>query len=94
MMELVVLQLLAFVTFGALVGFVYFAALALNVRMYLDSGAAWLALLAHALRVLAIVAAFALCAYCGAPALISSVVGFHLMRTVTINRHTPALARK
>ncbi len=88
----IALQLVVFVTMGALLGFAYLAALGLNVRLY--RGAAWLALLAHAMRVLGIVAAFTLCAHRGALALISSFAGFHLMRTVALNRQTLAPVRK
>jgi F1F0 ATPase subunit 2 len=94
MIELIVLRLAAFVTLGALLGFSYLTALGLNVRLYLESGTAWLALLVHAVRVLVTVAAFALCAHRGALDLISSVAGFHVMRTVAIHRATLAPARK
>jgi len=86
------MELVAFVSFGAMLGFGYLAVLGLNVRLYLDSGAAWMALVVHATRVLATIAALTLCAHRGALALISTVAGFHVMRTVTISRQT--LARK
>jgi len=94
MMELVLLRIAACLVFGAMLALVYLKALGLNVALYLDSGGMWMALLCHAMRVLAVVAAFALCAHAGALALISSVAGFHVMRTVTISRHMPALAGK
>ena len=94
MMESIALRLFAFITLGAMLGSAYLAALRLNVRLYLDSGAAWITLLTHAIRVLAIIAAFASCAHRGALALIFCLVGFHLMRTVTISLVTLAPARK
>lgn len=94
MMESIVVRLFAFVGLGAMLGFAYLAALRLNVRQYLDSGAAWITILTHALRVLAIVAALTFCAKRGALALIFCLVGFHLMRSVAINRLTLAPASK
>ena len=94
MTEFVALRLFAFIAVGALLGFAFLAALRLNVRLYLDSGAAWITILAHALRVLAIVIALTLCAHHGALALIFCVVGFHLMRTVAIDWLTLAPASK
>jgi hypothetical protein len=87
-MESVVLRLVAFVSLGAGLGFSYLAALGFNVHLYLESRAAWIALIAHAMRVLAIAVAFAFFAHRGSLALISSVAGFHAVQTLTINRLT------
>ena len=94
MMELVVLRPAAFVTLGGLLGYAYFAALELNLRLYLVSGAGWLALLIHAMRVLAVTVAFTCCARSGGPALIFSLAGFQLIRTVAVNRQTLVMTRK
>jgi hypothetical protein len=94
MIESTGLRLFAFVVLGALLGFTYLGALRLNVRLYLGPGVAWIALLTHAMRALAIVATLTFCARRGGLALVSSVAGFHVMRTVTINRMTLAPARK
>jgi len=94
MMAPIGLRLTAFFTFGAILGYAYLAALALNVRLYLASEAGWTSLAAHVVRVLAIIAAFTLCAHRGAPALISSVAGFYVMRIVTISRQALQFAKK
>ena len=88
MIEFVVWRFCAFVTLGGLFGYTYLAALGLNVQMYLGSSPGWHGLLLHALRMTAIIVAFALCAHIGAMALISSVTGFHLIRALAINRQT------
>jgi hypothetical protein len=91
MMELIALRLLAFVTLGGLLAFAYLAALDLNVRLYLDRGSGWFALLVHAARGVAIVVAFSLCAHQSAMALLSSFVGFQIMRIVALNQKTLGL---
>jgi hypothetical protein len=88
------LVFLSFVTLGALLGFTYFAALGLNVCFYLGHGAGWVAPLVHTMRLLAIAAAFTLCARQGALALLSSVIGFHVIRAVAINRQIQRLEEK
>ena len=52
------------------------------------------ALLVHLLRLLLIGAAFTLCARQGASALLSSVAGFQIMRTVAIAQKVSALESK
>jgi N-ATPase, AtpR subunit len=71
-----------------LMGFAYLAALGLNVRLYLEAEAGWLTLLIHITRLVATGAALTLCARQGALALLSSVAGFQMMKTFTINRRT------
>jgi len=88
MMGLMAVQITAFATLGALLGFVYLAALGLNVRLYLEAGAGWLALLVHTTRLLATCVALALCARQGALALLSSVAGFQIVKTIAINQRT------
>jgi F1F0 ATPase subunit 2 len=94
MMEVVVLRILAFLALGALLASAYLAALGLNVRLYLDSGAAWIALLVHTMRLLAIAAILFLCARQGALPLLSSLVGFQIVRTAAVNQLSPGLERK
>jgi F1F0 ATPase subunit 2 len=94
MMDVLALQLLVFFTLGALLGYVHLAALGLNVRLYLVGVSRWFALLVHSTRLLAIVAAFTFCAHRSALALISSVAGFQIMRTVALHRQTQAFERK
>lgn len=88
MMEFVVAQILAFIALGAVLGFAYLAALGLNVRLYVDAGPGWFALLVHAARLLGVAVAFIACAHQGAPAFLSVVAGFQIMRTVALNRQT------
>ncbi len=94
MMALISVRAAAFVTFGAILGFAYLAALELYVRLYLDSGSGWAAPLAHTVRVLTIIAAFTLCAHRGALALVSSVAGFHLVKIATVGRRCLEFAGK
>ncbi len=58
------------------------------------SGPGWSALLLHLARLLVIGAVFTLCARQGASSLLSSVVGFELMRTIAVNQQRLALERK
>jgi hypothetical protein len=90
MMELVMLRILTFTVLGALLAAAYVAALALNVRLYTNSATWWLGLVIHAARLFAIVAAFTIFAGQSALALVSSLLGFQMIRTVVINHYTPA----
>lgn len=81
-----VVQIIAFATFGGLLGFAYLAALGLNVRLYFEAGTGWLALLIHTTRLLATGVALTLCARQGALPLLSSVAGFQIMKTIAINQ--------
>ncbi len=93
MMELVLLRILMFALLGASLGYAYLSALGWNVRLYLGRGAAWIALLLHPIRLLAIGAAFTLFARQGALALLSSVIGFQAMRTAAINQQIQGLEK-
>ena len=94
MMDLAFLRVLPYCVLGALLGIAYFAALALNVRLYTGSGPGWSAMLLHLARLILIAAVFTLCARRGAPSLLSSVVGFELMRKVAVNQQRQALGGK
>jgi F1F0 ATPase subunit 2 len=83
-----VVRILAFSALGALLAWAYLAALGLNVRYYLDSGKKWPALLVHIVRSLAMVTILFLFAGQGADALLSSLIGFQIVRTASINQET------
>jgi hypothetical protein len=93
MILLFLLRIADFVTVGALLGSAYLAVLGFNARLYVKPAAVWIAVLIHILRIFVIGAAFTFCAYRGAPALISSVAGFHIVRTIVINWQTVAPAK-
>jgi F1F0 ATPase subunit 2 len=86
MMDLIFLRVLLYCALGTLLGISHFSALGLNVRLYVGHGAPWSALLVHLLRLLAVGAALTLCARQGAFPLLSSVVGFQMMRTAAVNQ--------
>jgi F1F0 ATPase subunit 2 len=94
MMDLIFLRILPYCALGASLGVAYFSALALNVRLYTGSGPGWSATLLHLARLLVIGAVFTLCARRGASSLLSSVVGFELMRKVAVNQQRLALGGK
>lgn len=94
MIHLILVRDLPYGVLGALLAVVYFSALGWNVHLYVDNGAGWSALLVHLARLLAIGAAFTLCARQGALPLLSSVVGFQLMRTAAVNQQRRALERE
>jgi len=94
MTDLVLVRVLPYSVLGALLAVAYFSALGWNVRLYLSDRAAWSAILIHSLRLLAIGAAFTLCARQGALPLLSSLVGFQMMRTLAVDRQTRALEGK
>ena len=94
MRDLIFLRVLPYCALGALLGVAYFSALALNVRLYMGSGPGWSATLLHLARMLVIAAVFTLCARRGAPSLLSSMVGFELMRKVAVNQQRLALGGK
>ncbi len=93
MIGVVVLRIVPYAAFGALVGAAYFAALGWNVRLYAGHGAGWKALLLHLSRLAVAVAAFTLCARQGAAPLIASFAGFLVIRTISVNRYRLALER-
>jgi F1F0 ATPase subunit 2 len=94
MIDLTLGRVLPYSVLGALLAVAYFSALGWNVRIYVDYGFGWSAVLIHSLRLLAISAAFTLCARQGALPLVSSVVGFQVMRTAAVNQQRRALERK
>jgi F1F0 ATPase subunit 2 len=94
MMDLTFLRLLPYCALGALLGVAYFSALSLNVRLYAGSGPGWSAMLLHLARVLMLGTIFTLCARQGASFLLSSVLGFELMRKVAVSRQILALGRE
>ncbi len=94
MIDLILVRVLPYAALGALLAVAYFSALGWNVRLYVDYGAGWSALLVHIMRLLLIGAAFTLCARLGAFPLLSSVVGFQMMRMAAVNRERRVLERK
>jgi F1F0 ATPase subunit 2 len=94
MIDLILVRVLPYSVLGALLAVVYFSALAWNVSVYVDYGFGWTAVLIHSLRLLAVCAAFTLCAHQGAVPLLSSLVGFQIMRTAAVNQQRRALERK
>ena len=94
MTEAVLLQFLPFAALGALLGFAYLYALGLNVRLYVRDGPGWIAVLVHLVRIPLIGVGFAMCAHLGALPLLSSLIGFQVMRTVAINQQLRAMERK
>jgi F1F0 ATPase subunit 2 len=94
MIDLILVRVLPYSVLGALLAVAYFSALGWNVRLYVDDGAGWSAVLIHSLRLLVIGAVFTLCARRGAFPLLSSVVGFQMMRAAAVNQQRRALERK
>lgn len=94
MRDLTFLRVLPYCALGVLLGVAYLYALALNVRLYVGSGRGWSAPFLHLTRLLVIAAVFTLCARRGASSLLSSMVGFELIRTVAVNQQRPALGGK
>jgi F1F0 ATPase subunit 2 len=93
MIDLTLGRVLPYSVLGALLAVAYFSALGWNVRLYVDCGSGWIAVLIHSLRLLATGAAFTLCAHQGALPLLSSVVGFQMMRTAAVSQQRRALER-
>jgi F1F0 ATPase subunit 2 len=77
------LQLLAFLALGTALGAAYLGGLAWNVRLYCTGSTAW-ALSLHLLRFLGTSAILVALARAGAAPLLSSVVGFQLIRVIVV----------
>lgn len=86
MIDLIFIRALPYGALGALIGIAYVGALAWNVRLYVGHGVEWGVLLVHLLRLLTVAAAFTLCARQGALPLLSTLVGFLVTRTLTVNQ--------
>jgi hypothetical protein len=69
---------------GAVLGFVYFRALRLNVQLYVNGGALWLPLALHVGRIAAAVLVFGLLTPFGAGALLGALAGFMAARLVLV----------
>ena len=67
---------------GAAVGLAYFAALGVNVRLYLDGRARWRPLALHAVRIAAAAAAFWGLATQGVAPVLAGLAGFLIAGTV------------
>jgi F1F0 ATPase subunit 2 len=93
MIGVVIVRMAVYVALGALIGMVYFAALAWNVRLYTGHGAGRNALLLHLARFAVAVAAFTLCARQGAAPMLASFGGFLAIRTIAVNHYRLALRR-
>ncbi len=87
------LGILLYGTVGALTAAVYISALSWNVRLYVSQRARWYVVLVHLARLLVVGASFTICAHQGAPALLSSLAGFQVIRTVAINRQSLAIQK-
>ena len=94
MMDMNFLPVLTYCGLGVLLGVAYFSALGLNVRLYAGSGHGWSATLLHLARLLLIGAVFTFCARQGASSLLSSVLGFEVIRKVAVNQQRRALERR
>lgn len=94
MIDLMLGHVLPFGALGALFGTAFFCALDWNVRLYIHDGAGgWSALFVHLVRLLAIGAAFALCARQGALPMLSCLAGFQMIRSAAVKRHRIAIGR-
>ena len=87
-------RVLPYGALGALLGIAFFSALDWNVRLYVDDGAGWSALLVHLMRLLVVGAAFTLCARRGALPLLSSMAGFQIMRVAAVDQKRCALEKR
>jgi len=94
MIELNFLRVASYCALGALLGAVHFSMLSLNVRLYAGSGPGFSAALLHLARLLLTATVLTLCARQGASPLLSSVVGFELVRKIAINQATLAFDGK
>jgi F1F0 ATPase subunit 2 len=94
MIETIISCVVPYAALGVLIGAVYFAALAWNVKLYADHGAGLSALLLHLARIVVAVVTFTLCARQGAAPLLASFAGFLAVRTISVNRSRLALARE
>lgn len=94
MIDLSLVRVLLYGVLGAVLGVAYFSALGWNVRLYVDHGAGWSAVLIHLMRLLVIGTAFTLCVRHGAFPLLSSVAGFQMIRAAAVRQQTRALERK
>jgi hypothetical protein len=65
----------------------HLCALAVNVRLYLAPGAAWRPVGLHVARLAMVVIGFTIAALCGAPALIATLAGFTLGRTLELAQY-------
>ncbi len=80
------LRILIYGAVGALTAAGYIFALSWNVRLYLGEETRSSAVLIHLARMLVVAAAFTLCAFQGASALLSSLAGFQIIRTAAVRR--------
>jgi F1F0 ATPase subunit 2 len=90
---MIALRILLYGTAGALTAVIYISALSWNVRLYIGQGPKWGAALVHLVRLLVVGAGFTLCARQGALALLSSLAGFQVIRTIAINRQSLAMEK-
>jgi len=84
-------QVVTAIGFGLAGGFAlaraHLSALAVNVRLYLTPGTAWRPVGLHVVRLAVVVTCFTIAALFGAPALIATLVGFTLGRTLELGQH-------
>jgi F1F0 ATPase subunit 2 len=77
-----VLAVVSYAVVGLATGLAYFAALRVNVRLYLDGDARWRPVILHGVRIAAAVALFWLLATQGAAPLVAGLAGFVTARFI------------
>jgi hypothetical protein len=79
------------IVLGLAAGFIlaqaHLAALAANVRLYLEAGAGWRPVGLHVLRFAVVISSFAIAAMFGALVLVAMLVGFTLGRVLGLRRY-------
>jgi F1F0 ATPase subunit 2 len=80
--EALVLTVVSYAVVGLAAGLAYFAALRVNVRLYVDGSARWRPMILHGVRIAAAVALFWVLATRGAAPLMAGLVGFVTARFI------------
>lgn len=80
--DALLLTVISYAVVGLAAGFAYFAALRINVRLYLDGSAPWRPLILHGIRIAAAVALFWVLATQGAASVLAGLVGFLTARFI------------
>jgi F1F0 ATPase subunit 2 len=77
-----VLAIVSYAVVGLAAGLAYFAALRVNVRLYVDGSARWRPMILHGVRIAAAVALFWVLATRGAAPLVAGLAGFVTARFI------------
>jgi hypothetical protein len=88
-----VVGILLYGALGALLGIAFFSALDWNALLYVSRDAGWKAPLVHITRLLMTGAIFTLAARQGAMPLLSTLVGFQMIRIGAVSRHRTAIGK-